>query len=66
MGVGPLDPPDGRQLDVRVLAEAGGGLDGHAGHGEAVGAVGRDLAVNHGVGEALVVGEGHAHGGVRR
>ena len=64
--VGTLDLLHGRQLDVRVLVEAGGRLDGHAGHREAVGTVGRDLAVDHGVGESPVVGEGHAHGGVGR
>ena len=49
------------QLDVGVLVEDGRDLHRHAGHGEAVGAVGRDLAVDHGVGHAEVVGEVHAH-----
>ena len=46
---------DLRQLDVRdseiarVAIEDGRGLDGHAHHREAVGAVGGDLAIEHGV-----------------
>ena len=57
---------NGRQLDVRVLVQHGTHLGGHAHVGEAVGAVGRDLAVEHDVARAVVLRERHAHGGVRR
>ena len=40
---------DGGQLNVKIAIENGTGLAGHADHGQAVGTVGRDLAVEHGV-----------------
>ena len=57
---------DGRQLDVCVLVEDGTHLGSHAHHREAVGAVGRDLAVEHHVARAVVLRERHAHGRVSR
>ena len=65
-GVGAGFGGDARQLDVGVLVQDGRHLSGKAGHGEAVRAVGRDLAVDHGVGGAEVLGEVHAHRRVRR
>ena len=40
---------DGGQLHVEIAIEDGTGLAGHTDHGQAVGAVGCDLAVEHGV-----------------
>ena len=57
---------DGRQLDVGVLVEDGRDLGRHAGHGQAVGAVGGHLAVDHGVADAVPVHEIHAHRRVLR
>ena len=62
--LGALLALDGGELDVRVLVEDGAHLGGHAHVGQAVGAVGRDLAVEHGVRRAAIVRERHAHGGV--
>ena len=53
---------DGRQLNVEIAVENGAGLAGHADHGQAVGTVGRDLAVEHGVARAHVLGKRHAAG----
>ena len=55
---------DGGQLDVEIAVEDGTGLAGHTDHGQAVGAVGRDLAVEHGVARAHVLGKRHAAGRV--
>ena len=66
VGVGALLGADGGQLDVGVDVQSGRDLDGHAAHGQAVRAVGRDLAVDDGVGQAKVVGVVHADGGVGR
>ena len=64
VGIGALLALDGGQLNVGVLVVHGGNLDGHASHGQAVRAVGRDLAVDDGVGHAEIVGVVHADGGV--
>ena len=53
---------DGRQLNVEIAVEDGAGLAGHADHGQAIGTVGRDLAVEHGVARAHVLGKRHAAG----
>ena len=53
---------DGGQLNVEIAAEDGAGLAGHADHGQAVGAVGRNLAVEHGVARAHILGKRHAAG----
>ena len=53
---------DGGQLNVKIAVEDGAGLAGHADHGQAVGAVGRDLAVEHGVARAHILGKRHATG----
>ena len=53
---------DGGQLNVEIAVEDGAGLAGHADHGQAVGAVGRDLAVEHGVARTHVLGKRHAAG----
>ena len=53
---------DGGQLNVEIAIENGAGLASHANHGQAVGAVGRDLAVEHGVARAHVLGKRHAAG----
>ena len=53
---------DGGQLNVEIAIEDGTGLAGHADHGQAVGAVGRDLAVEHGVARAHILGKRHAAG----
>ena len=53
---------DGGQLNVEIAVEDGTGFAGHADHGQAVGAVGRDLAVEHGVARAHVLGKRHAAG----
>ena len=53
---------NGGQLNVEIAVEDGAGLAGHADHGQAVGAVGRDLAVKHGVARAHVLGKRHAAG----
>ena len=55
---------DGGQLHVEIAVEDGAGLAGHADHGQAVGAVGRDLAVKHSVTRAHVLGKRHAAGRV--
>jgi len=55
---------DSGQLHVEVAVVDGADLAGDADHGKAVGAVGRDLAVEHGIGGAVVLGERHAHGSV--
>ncbi len=55
---------NGGHLDMGGLAQNGAHLAGKAGHGEAVRAVGGDLAVDHSVGEAQVVAGRHADGGV--
>ena len=55
---------DGGQLNVEIAIENGAGLAGHADHGQAVGTVGRDLAVEHGVARAHVLGKRHAAGRV--
>ena len=60
-GIGALLVLHGGQHDVGILVEHGAHLDGHADHREAVRAVGRDLAVDHGIGEALVIGEIDTH-----
>ena len=57
---------DGGQLNVEIAVEDGAGLAGHADHGQAVGTVGRDLAVEHGVARAHVLGKRHAAGRVLR
>ncbi len=51
---------DGGQLNVEIAVEDGTGLAGHADHGQAVGAVGRDLAVEHGITRAHILGKRHA------
>ena len=66
MGIRPLLLLDRGKRDVGALVENRGGLNRHARHGEAVGTVGGDLAVNHGVGAAQVVRVEHAHGSVGR
>ena len=53
---------DGGQLNVEIAVEDGTGLAGHADHGQAVGAVGRDLAVEHGIARAHILGKRHAAG----
>ena len=53
---------DGGQLNVEIAVEDGAGLAGHADHGQAVGTVGRDLTVEHGVARAHVLGKRHAAG----
>ena len=53
---------NGGQLNVEIAVEDGAGLAGHADHGQAIGAVGRDLAVEHGVARAHVLGKRHAAG----
>ena len=53
---------DGGQLNVEIAVEDGAGLAGHADHGQAIGTVGRDLAVEHGVARAHVLGKRHAAG----
>ena len=53
---------DGGQLNVEIAVEDGAGLAGHADHGQAVGTVGRDLAVEHGVARAHILGKRHAAG----
>ena len=53
---------DGGQLNVEIAVEDGAGLAGHADHGQAVGAVGRDLAVEHSVARTHVLGKRHAAG----
>ena len=63
-GLGALLVLNRGKLDVRVLVENRADLGSHAHIGEAVRAVGRDLAVKDGVGQATVLGEVHAHGGV--
>ena len=55
---------DGGQLNVEIAVEDGAGFAGHADHGQAVGAVGRDLAVEHGIARAHVLGKRHAAGRV--
>ena len=55
---------DGGQLNAEITVEDGAGLAGHADHGQAVGAVGRDLTVEHGVTRAHVLGKRHATGRV--
>ena len=47
---------------MEIAVEDGAGLAGHADHGQAVGAVGRDLAVEHGVAGAHILGKRHAAG----
>ena len=49
---------------MEIAVEDGAGLAGHTDHGQAVGAVGRDLAVEHGVARAHVLGKRHAAGRV--
>ena len=53
---------DGGQLHVEIAVENGTGLAGHADHGQAIGTVGRDLAVEHGVARAHILGKRHAAG----
>ena len=53
---------DSGQLNVEIAVEDGAGLAGHADHGQAVGTVGRDLTVEHGVARAHVLGKRHAAG----
>ena len=53
---------DGGQLNVEIAIEDGAGLAGHTDHRQAVGAVGRDLAVEHGITRAHVLGKRHAAG----
>ena len=53
---------DGGQLHVEIAVEDGAGLAGHADHGQTVGTVGRDLAVEHGITRAHVLGKRHAAG----
>ena len=53
---------DGGQLNVEIAVEDGAGLAGHADHGQAVGAVGRDLAVEHSITRAHILGKRHAAG----
>ena len=53
---------DGGQLNVEIAVEDGTSLAGHADHGQAIGTVGRDLAVEHGVARAHVLGKRHATG----
>ena len=53
---------NGGQLNVEIAVEDGAGLAGHADHGQAVGAVGRNLAVEHGITRAHVLGKRHAAG----
>ena len=53
---------DGRQLDVRVAVENRAHLACDTHHGKAIRAVRRDLAVEHGIGRAVVLSERHAHG----
>ena len=53
---------DSRQLNVEIAVEDGAGLAGHADHGKAIGTVGRDLAVEHGVARAHILGKRHAAG----
>ena len=53
---------DGGQLNVEIAVEDGAGLAGHADHGQAIGTVGRDLAVEHGVARAHILGKRHAAG----
>ena len=53
---------DGGQFNVEIAIEDGTSLAGHADHGQAVGTVGRDLAVEHGVARAHVLGKRHAAG----
>ena len=55
---------DGGQLNVEIAVEDGAGLAGHADHGQAIGTVGRDLTVEHGVARAHVLGKRHAAGRV--
>ena len=55
---------DGGQLNVEIAVEDGAGLAGHADHGQAVGTVGRDLAVEHSITRAHVLGKRHAAGRV--
>ena len=55
---------DGRQLNVEIAVEDGTGLAGHADHGQAIGTVGRDLAVEHSITRAHVLGKRHTAGRV--
>ena len=55
---------DGGQLNVEIAVEDGAGLAGHADHGQTIGTVGRDLAVEHGITRAHVLGKRHAAGRV--
>ena len=55
-----------RELDGEIAVVDGADLAGDADHGQAVRAVGRDLAVEHHVGAAQILGERHAHRGVLR
>ena len=55
---------DSGQFHVEVAIIDGADLAGDADHGKAVGAVGRDLAVEHGIRRAVVLGERHANGSV--
>ena len=57
---------DGGQLHVEIAIENGAGLAGHTDHGQAVGAVGRDLAVEHGIARAHILGKRHAAGRILR
>ena len=50
---------------MRVAIEDGSHLAGHAHHGEAVRAIRSNLAVQHGVRRAAILGERHAHRRVR-
>ena len=55
---------DSGQLNMEVAVVDGADLAGDADHRKAVGAVGRDLAVEHGIRRAVVLGERHANGSV--
>ena len=55
---------DGGQLHVEIAVENGTGLAGHADHGQAIGTVGRDLAVEHSITRAHVLGKRHTAGRV--
>ena len=53
------------QLHVEIAVVDGADLSGDADHGQAVGAVGRDLAIEDRIGATEVLGKRHAHGRVR-
>ena len=55
---------NGGQLHVVIAIEDGARLARHANHGQAIGAVGRDLAIKHGIGRAVVLAKGHTNGSI--